>query len=98
VLFAVLFIDKPDHIEIRAQHLHAHIEWLETNKHLIPIGGSLRETLGQAPKGGLWIAEAKSKTQLEELLKTDPFYLAGLRLSYEILYWSKANEGRRVVL
>ena len=49
-----------------------------------------------APKGGLWIANANSKLELDELLQTDPFYIAGLRQSYEILHWSKANDDRRV--
>jgi uncharacterized protein YciI len=98
MLFAVIFIDHAGKAEVRAQYLHEHIEWLETNKNVIPIGGSLRQELGQVPKGGLWIAEAQSKSQLEELLKTDPFYVAGLRQSYEVLHWSKANEDRKVLL
>jgi uncharacterized protein YciI len=84
--------------EVCAQHLRAHIAWLEANKNVILIGGSLRQALGQVPKGGLWIAEAQSKSQLEDLLKTDPFYVAGLRQSYEILHWSKANEDCKVLL
>ena len=79
MLFAVLFIDKAMHGVVRASHLQAHIDWLEYNKDVIPVGGSLRHELGETPKGGLWIAEAESKLQLEELLKTDPFYIAGLR-------------------
>ena len=50
--------------------------------------------LANRSKGGLWIAHAESKAALETLLKTDPFYTAGLRQSYEILHWSKANEAR----
>lgn len=96
MLFVVLFTDKPGLGEVRTQHLQAHIEWLELHKEVIPVGGSLREALGQVPKGGLWIAEAASKDQLDALLKTDPFYQAGLRQSYEILHWSKANEARKV--
>lgn len=98
MLFAVLFTDKPGSGELRAQHLQAHIEWLERNKEVIPVGGSLRRELGQVPEGGLWIAQASSKIELEELLKTDPFYLAGLRKSHEILHWSKANEDRKVLI
>ena len=98
MLFAVLFADKPGLGELRARHLQAHIEWLELNKDVIPVGGSLRQELGQVPRGGLWIAEANSKNQLEDLLKTDPFYIAGLRQSYEILHWSKANEERKVLI
>jgi len=98
VLFAVLFTDIPGLGELRARHLQAHIEWLELNKDAIPVGGSLREELGQVPRGGLWISEASSKNQLDDLLKTDPFYIAGLRQSYEILHWSKANEERKVLI
>lgn len=98
MLFAVLFADKPGLGELRTRHLQAHIEWLELNKDVIPVGGSLRQELGQVPRGGLWIAEANSKNQLEDLLKTDPFYIAGLRQSYEILHWSKANEERKVLI
>jgi uncharacterized protein YciI len=90
--------DKQGCGHIRAQHLQKHIEWLETNKEVIPVGGSLRVELGQVPKGGLWIAEADSKQQLDDLLKTDPFYTSGLRQSYEILHWSKANDDRKVLI
>ena len=63
MLFAVLLTDKPGLGELRARHLQAHIEWLELNKDVIPVGGSLRQELGDVPKGGLWISEAKSKNQ-----------------------------------
>jgi uncharacterized protein YciI len=96
VLFAVIFTDKPEQGELRAKFLSDHIEWLEVNKDVIPVGGSLRVEQGLVPKGGLWIAQAESKAQLDELLKTDPFYTNGLRQSYEILYWSKANDERKV--
>ena len=96
MLFVVIFTDKIGHAEVRASNLEAHIEWLEEHRDVIPIGGSLRRELGETPKGGLWIAEAESKLQLEELLKTDPFFIAGLRESYEILHWSKANAQRKV--
>ncbi|AEG93652.1 YciI family protein [Ramlibacter tataouinensis] len=96
MLFAVIFTDKPNHGAVRAANLQAHIDWLEQNREVIPIGGSLRVEPSQVPKGGLWIAQAESKEQLEALLKTDPFYVAGLRQSYEILHWSKANAGRKV--
>ena len=98
MLFVVIFTDKPEQSELRAAQLQAHIDWLEQNQDVIPIGGSLRHELSQTPKGGLWIAQAESKTQLEALIQTDPFFIAGLRQSYEIFHWSKANEMRKVCL
>lgn len=98
MLFIVLFSDKPASSEIRATHLQAHIDWLEKYKELIPVGGSLRQELGETPKGGLWIVNADSKEQIDTLIKTDPFFIAGLRQSYEILHWSKANAERMVLI
>lgn len=98
MLFAVIFTDKPDQGEVRAANLPAHIEWLERHQDLIPVGGSLRHEPCDLPKGGLWIAQAESKSQLEALIKTDPFFIAGLRQSCEILHWSKASANRRVLI
>ncbi len=98
MLFAVIFKDKLNQVELRARFLQAHIQWLEAHKEIVPIGGSLRHEPGQAPIGGLWIAEANSKQQLDELIQTDPFFTAGLRQSYEVLYWSKANEERKALI
>jgi len=98
MLFAVVFTDKPDQGDLRAAHLQAHIAWLEQHKDIIPVGGSLRQEMGQTPKGGLWVAEADSKEQIEELLKSDPFFIAGLRQSHEILHWCKANADRKALI
>jgi uncharacterized protein len=96
MLFAVIFTDKAGHGAVRTQNLTAHIEWLEQNRAVIPVGGSLRREPGETPRGGLWIANANSKEELDALLRTDPFFTSGLRESYEILYWSKANAERIV--
>lgn len=32
MLFAVLFTDKSEHRALRAEHLQAHIEWVDQNK------------------------------------------------------------------
>ena len=98
MLFAIIFTDKLGYGEVRKANLQAHIDWLERNKELVPVGGSLRHELGETPIGGLWIAEAETKAQLEEIIKTDPFYIAGLRESYEVLHWSKANGQRKALI
>lgn len=97
-LFVALFTDKKDHGHVRAATLQAHIDWLEANRAVIPVGGSLREEPDQVPRGGMWIARAESKEALEALIRTDPFFLAGLRESHEVLYWSKANGNRQELI
>jgi uncharacterized protein len=98
MLFAMMFTDKADHAELRAKNLQAHIEWLDKHREIILIAGSLRADPADNPKGGLWIAKADSREQLSELLKTDPFYISGLRQSFEIFHWSKANSERKVLI
>ena len=90
MLFAVLFIDKPGHGALRAEHLQAHIDWVELNKAAVLVAGSLRVEPHDTPKGGLWIEEADSKASVMQIMASDPFYVHGLRQSVEVLFWSKA--------
>jgi hypothetical protein len=61
MLFAVIFTDRPDQGALRSQHLQAHIDWVAAHQDQVRVAGSLREEMGQVPKGGLWIVEAPSK-------------------------------------
>jgi uncharacterized protein YciI len=97
MLFAVIFTDKPGHGALRAEHLKAHIEWVEEHKDAVLVAGSLRSEPEAAPKGGLWVVEAASKEAVIELMKSDPFYRCGLRQGVEVFHWSKALERRVLV-
>lgn len=90
VLFAVIFRDKPGQGAVRQQWLDAHIGWVDEHGAVVRVAGSLRHEPGEVPIGGLWIVEAESKAAVDALLRTDPFWTAGLRESVEILHWSKA--------
>jgi uncharacterized protein YciI len=97
MLFAVLFTDRPDQGALRATHLQAHIDWVAAHQAQVRVAGSLREQLGQVPKGGLWIVESESKESVHQLLQTDPFWTCGLRQSVEVLHWSKALDQQVLV-
>jgi len=90
VLFAVIFRDKPGQGAVRQQWLDAHIGWVGEHGAVVRVAGSLRHEPGEVPIGSLWIVEAESKAAVDALLRTDPFWTAGLRESVEILHWSKA--------
>lgn len=96
-LFAVLFTDRPDHGALRATHLQAHIDWVAAHQAQVRVAGSLREQLGQVPKGGLWIVESDTKESVHQLMQTDPFWTSGLRQSVEVLHWSKALDQQVLV-
>ena len=60
-------------------------------------GEALQVRLSTAQPGGLWIVEAASKAAVLDLMKSDPFYLCGLRQAVEVLHWSKALEDKVLV-
>ena len=97
MLFVVLFTDRTDQAALRAKYWQAHIDWVAAHQAQVRVAGSLREQLGQVPKGGLWIVESESKESVHQLMQTDPFWNCGLRQSVEVLHWSKALDQQVLV-
>ena len=98
VLFAVLFTDNAGMGALRAEHLEAHIAWVEDNKSWVLVAGSLRHEPQDVPRGGLWVVEAESKNDVLEKMKSDPFFCCGLRQSVEVLHWSKALQHHKSLI
>lgn len=96
MLYAVRFHDRPERLPVRRQQLQAHVKWLDEHRDVVLVGGSLRNELDEEPVGGLWLVQAPDKAAVEGLLRTDPFWVHGLRQSYEILHWCKAFPERQV--
>lgn len=87
MLFAVLFEDEVDRAEdIRRQYMPAHLDFLERSSSAIKAAGPLRGADG-APAGGLWLVEATDYEHVENLVRDDPFWPTGLRLSVRVLAW-----------
>ena len=95
MLFIVRFTDKPNVSELRKQFMEAHREWLDRNRSVVLVPGAIR-TDPETPVGGLWVVEAENREQIEDLLKSDPFWTNGLRAGVEILHWFKAFPDRKV--
>jgi uncharacterized protein len=90
MLFIIRFTNNPDRVGLVGQLYPAHVEWLKERESAILVPGAIRVEPDAPPVGGLWIVRAESKAEVEELFRTDPFWVNGLRQGYEILYWSKA--------
>lgn len=90
MLFAAWFTDHPGQGALRAEHLAAHIAWVDAHKDQVLVAGSLRDEPQDTPRGGLWVVEAPSKQAVLSLMQTDPFYTCGLRQRVEVYHWSKA--------
>ncbi|NIA69135.1 hypothetical protein HBA54_11100 [Pelagibius litoralis] len=98
VPYAVLFEDNPDKgTDLRARHMPAHLAFLEKNAAKITAAGPLLSSLGQ-PQGGLWLVEAESEEEVEALVKEDPFWPTGLRLSVRVVTWKQVfADGQRLI-
>jgi uncharacterized protein len=90
MLFILRFTNNPERVELIKQFYPAHVEWLKERESAILVPGAIRSDPDAPPIGGLWIVRADSKSEVEQLFRTDPFWVQGLRQSYEILYWYKA--------
>ena len=96
MLFILRFTNNPDRLGLLGQYYPSHVEWLKERGSVILVPGAIRSEPDAPPVGGLWIVRADSKSEVEALFRTDPFWLQGLRQSYEILYWSKAFPDKTV--
>lgn len=98
MLFVIRFTDYQDKKAVRDENLSTHIFWLAARKDSILVAGSLRHTENENPVGSIWVVEAGSKQEAEQLYRTDPFWIAGLREHVEVLHWSKAFPEERVLV
>ena len=93
MLYAVIFTDDPARSAARAQHMAAHLAFLERNaRHITAAGPLLGGTLG-----GLWLVEAPDRDAVQALVEEDPFWPTGLRQAIAIHEWRRVfADGRRL--
>jgi hypothetical protein len=96
MLFIVQFTERPGSLPLRQELLPAHLRWLEEHRDAVLVAGSLRPEPDAVPVGACWIVDADSKLAVEALLRTDPFWIEGLRAGHEVYHWSKAFPERAV--
>jgi uncharacterized protein YciI len=96
--FVVLFEDNPaTGMDIRRQHMAAHLAFLEKHSAKVTAAGPLQTGDGQGA-GGLWLVEAVEPSEVDALVKEDPFWPTGLRKSVRILAWKQVfADGRRLI-
>ena len=96
MLYAVLFIDNPEHADARRRLMPAHLDFLETNAGRIRAAGPLHDAGDGTPAGGLWLVEADDGAAVKALYESDPFWPTGLRRAVRVLRWSHVfADGRR---
>jgi uncharacterized protein YciI len=95
--WVAIFDDLPGMMQVRHEREGLHFAYLERHRDRILIGGGLRESLGGAFTGGLWVLETESREEAVRLIEEDPYYQSGLR-RYRLLVWGKAFENVPVTL
>jgi uncharacterized protein len=96
--FVVLFEDNPlAGNDIRRTHMPAHLAFLEKHSAKVLAAGPLR-TGGGEGAGGLWLVEAASSSEVDALVREDPFWPTGLRKSVRVLEWNQVfADGSRLI-
>lgn len=96
--FIIVFEDAPDaDPDIRKTHMTKHLDFLERNAEKIEAAGPLTDAEGQG-RDGLWIVEAGTEDEVDQLVHEDPFWPTGLRKSYSIIKWRQVYvDGARLI-
>jgi uncharacterized protein YciI len=96
--FVVLFEDNTaTSVDVRRRHMPEHLAFLGRNARKIKAAGPLTALDGQGA-GGLWLVNANDPSEIDALVKEDPFWTTGLRKSVRILVWNQVfADGRPLI-
>ncbi|MFD2207656.1 YciI family protein [Kiloniella antarctica] len=96
--WVVIFRDTPKMLDVRAKQelRNAHVAYAKDHPELL-IGGGLKPEVGEPFCGALWVVEAKSMEEVEQLVSGDPFYFPEFR-TFEIFTWGKLLEDQTALL
>ena len=85
--FAVICIDKPDHLHVRTENRPAHLKHIEDSGVVEMAGPFLSEGGGMC--GSLVVLAVESREAAEAWAKADPYAKSGLFQSVDIREWKK---------
>lgn len=86
-MFAVVAMDKPNHLEKRMQTRPAHLQYWQDKSEGMVLAGPFLDDEGQ-PVGSMMVVTADSKVEAQALVDGDPYVLEGVFGSVEITPWN----------
>ena len=87
--YVIFARDKAGTAQLRAETRPAHLVYLEPyTARLLAAGATLADD-GQTATGSLLVFDTDDRTEAERFAASDPFALAGLFESVEIMRWRK---------
>ena len=88
MLYAVICLDKPGHLDVRKANRDAHLAHIRSTEGAIRQAGPFLDADGQMC-GSLIIFSAEDRATVEAWCKADPYAKAGLFQSVEIRAWNR---------
>lgn len=96
MIYIVLFEDADGKENLRQAHMAEHLAFLSANADKITAAGPLFAPDGTG-QGGIWSVTAKDASEVDALVRSDPFYPTGLRKTCTVLEWRQVfRDGVRV--
>jgi uncharacterized protein YciI len=96
--FLIETFDKPDSQSLRKQVKDAHLDFLDTRKHLLLACGDKRSDDGKRALGDLYLLDVESRQDAALFIAADPFIAADLFERVVILRWDHSYLNGRATL
>ena len=90
MLFIATCVDKPQSVETRLANRPAHLAYLKGLGAKVKAGGAMLADDLQTPVGSMLIFEGESEADIQAILASDPYALAGLFESVTVKPWRQA--------
>ena len=87
MLFVATCLDKPDHLQTRADIRPAHLAYLNGLKERVKVAGALLGPDARTPVGSMLIFDCANEAAARALAADDPFAKAGLFASVDVKAW-----------
>ncbi|MEL7462727.1 MAG: YciI family protein [Pseudomonadota bacterium] len=93
----VKFEDEAGKEGLRAQHMQAHLAFIDANAAAFIAAGPAFAEDG-TPVGGYWLLDVEDRAAARVLVEADPFWSTGLRKTVEIVEWRRVwADGARLI-
>ena len=88
MLYALIGKDKPDSLALRMATREAHLKYLHGQAKAV-ITGPLLSNDEESMNGSLMVIDVANRTEAEVYVANDPYTLAGLFETMEIIAWKR---------
>ncbi|TVQ40308.1 MAG: YciI family protein [Geminicoccaceae bacterium] len=88
--YAIITTDRADAGELRQQVRAEHLAYLDAHKQKLLAAGAKIADDGSGGSGSILLVDTDDRAEAEAFIANDPFALAGLFQSIEVVRWRKA--------